>query len=82
MACMDCFLGKMRSNSVWESASRGPPAIPCSTRMPSSMPSEVDMPQRSEKAPKSTTEMQKSLTAPKRPANHPVSGTVMASATA
>ena len=40
------------------------------------------MPHRSEKAPKSTTEMQNSLTAPKRPDNHPVSGTVMASATA
>src|SRR5579863_1649743 len=50
--------------------------------MPSSMPSEVDMPQRSEKAPKSTTEIRKSRTAPKRPESHPVSGTVIASATA
>ena len=56
--------------------------MPCNTRMPSSMGSVVDMPHRSEKNPKSTTEIQNNLTAPKRPDNHPVKGTVMASATA
>ena len=60
----------------------GPPAIPCSTRMPSSIASEVDMPQRKEQRPNSTTAMQNSRTAPNRPDSQPVSGTVMASATA
>ena len=54
--------------------------MPCNTRMPSSIGRVVDMPQRSEKTPKSTTEIQNSLTAPNRPDSHPVKGTVMASA--
>src|SRR5579863_9215819 len=82
MACMDCSLGKIRSNRVCESANSGPPAMPCNTRMPSSIVSVVDMPHRSEKTPKSTTEIQNNLTAPNRPDNHPVKGTVIASATA
>ena len=82
IACMDWRLGKIFSSSVCDSAIKGPPAIPCSTRMPRSIGSDVDKPQRSEQRPNSTTAIQKSRTAPKRPESHPVSGTVIASATA
>src|SRR5580698_4847960 len=82
IACMDWRLGKIFSSSVCDSAIKGPPAMPCNTRIPNSIGSEVDKPQRSEHRPNSTTAMQKSRTAPKRPESHPVSGTVIASATA
>ena len=82
IACIDWCLGNILSSSVCDSAMSGPPAIPCSTRMPSSIGSDVDRPHRSEQAPNSTTATQKSRTAPKRPDSQPVSGTVIASATA
>jgi hypothetical protein len=46
------------------------------------MGSELDMPHSSEATPNANTENEKTLTAPKRDDNQPVSGTVMASATA
>src|SRR5271170_5550634 len=50
IACIDWRLGKIRSSSVCDSAMSGPPAIPCSTRIPSNMGNDVDKPHGAEAA--------------------------------
>ena len=72
----------MRNSSVCDSGISGPPARPWRTRPTTSMPSELEKPQSMEAMPNSAIELTKTRTAPKRPASQPVSGTVMASATA
>src|SRR5262249_4108111 len=77
-----CFLGKICSSSVWESGISGPPEKPCNTRKKTSAPNEGDKPHSAEFTPKQNIAVTKTRNAPKRPANQPVSGTVIASATA
>src|SRR5450830_921211 len=75
-------LGKMRSNRVCDKGISGPPARPCSTRKASSMPSELARPHSAENAPNRIIDMMNTRTVPNRLASQPVSGTVIASATA
>ena len=82
MAAPALSLGKMRSISVCDSGISGPPLRPCNTRITTSMPIEVDRPHKMEKMPNNTIDTTNTRTAPKRAANQPVSGTVMASPTA
>ena len=44
--------GKMRSSSICDSGMIGPPTRPSRTRVPSSMPSELDMPHSTDTAAK------------------------------
>ena len=68
--------------SVCDSGIRGPPANPWQMRAKTSMPREPDIPHNAENPPKATMAVTNTRTAPKRAASQPVSGTVMASATA
>jgi len=74
--------GKIRSNSVCVSGIIGPPHRPCRMRPATSIPSEVDSPHRIELSPNKTIDVVNTRTEPKRAASQPVSGTVIASATA
>ena len=74
--------GKMRSSSDWDSGISGPPARPCKIRANTSMPSELARPHSSDARPNRPMAVANTRTAPKRAASQPVSGTVMASATA
>ena len=74
-------LGKTRSSSVCDSGIIGPPARPWQMRKNTSMPSDCEKPHRKENRPNSTMAVVNTLTVPKRVASHPVSGTVIASAT-
>ncbi len=82
MAAPAFSLGKMRSISVCDSGISGPPLRPWNTRATTSMPIEVDSPHTIEKMPNRIIDTTNTRTAPKRAANQPVSGTVMASPTA
>ena len=72
----------MRRSRVCESGIIGPPHRPCMTRKRTRNPNEGAKPQSAEQTPKPSIEATKSLTAPKRCASQPLSGTMMASATA
>ena len=74
--------GKMRSSNICDSGISGPPDRPCRTRNRISASSVRAMPQRKEKMPKPMIEMMNQRTVPKREASQPVSGTLIASATA
>ncbi len=82
MAAAAWRCGKIFSSSVWDSGISGPPQTPCITRNSTNTPSEGARPQRAEQIPKPIMPVTNTLTAPKRAASQPVSGTVTASATA
>ena len=74
--------GNTRTISVCDMGMSGPPHRPWPTRQTTIMPSDCDMPQSIEKKPKPSMASRNSRTAPKRWASQPVSGTLIASATA
>ena len=74
-------LGKTRSRSVCDSGIIGPPHSPWQTRKNTNMLSDCAKPHRKENSPNSSMAVVNTRTVPKRVASHPVSGTVMASAT-
>ena len=56
-------LGKMRSSSICDSGMIGPPIRPSSTRVPTSMPNELDKPHSSEITAKARNENEGALRA-------------------
>ena len=81
MAWLDFSRGKARSSSVWDSGIIGPPDRPCSTRKTTSTLRLGDRPHAAENSENRIMAVTNTRTDPKRPASHPVRGTVMASAT-
>ena len=72
----------MRRKSVCDSGMIGPPQTPCMTRKSTRAPSEGANPHSAEQTPNPSMAATNSRTAPKRCASQPLSGTMMASATA
>src|SRR5690606_10451264 len=74
--------GKLDSISAWESGIMGPATAPCSTRKAIKASSEGEKPHSQDARTKSRVDIRNSRTCPKRCVSQPVSGTVMALATA
>ena len=81
-AMLVCLAGVTLSSNVCDMGMSGPPVMPCRMRNVTSMPNDVASPQSAEKMPKPVTAITNTRTAPKRAASQPVSGTMIASATA
>jgi hypothetical protein len=72
----------MDISKVDDSGMSGPPVRPCAIRNSTSHARLPESPHRMEQITKATTQVVNSRTSPKRRASQPVSGTVIASATA
>ncbi len=81
MAWPRCAGGNTRIISVCDIGMIGPPHRPCMMRKRIRKPSDGASPQSAEQIPKPTMPATKTRSAPNRAASHPVSGTIIASAT-
>jgi hypothetical protein len=77
-----CFGGATRNSKVCDIGISGPPITPCMTRHITRNGSDVESPHRNENTPNPSAAIVNTRTAPNRAASQPVSGTMMASATA